>query len=67
MGAVWKSRNNIFNNVLKNLIEIVDEIKLLTWKCSVERLKIVLCHFYASVSVLTRHLVLLCSAMRSSV
>ncbi|PNY12961.1 pantothenate synthetase [Trifolium pratense] len=45
--VMWKSRNNhIFHNVLKNPIEIVDEIKMLTWKWSVEKLKIILCHFY---------------------
>jgi uncharacterized protein YktB (UPF0637 family) len=37
---MWKARNDkIFNNIIKNSKELVDEIKVLSWKWSVHHMK----------------------------
>jgi hypothetical protein len=39
--CIWKARNDcIFNNVRKELSEVVEEIKVLSWRWSAARLKI---------------------------
>lgn len=44
---LWKERNNrIFSNVSKEVVEIVDEIKTLSWQWSLVRLRNGLCLFY---------------------
>jgi hypothetical protein len=44
---IWKSRNDvIFNNVVKNVPDCVDEIKVLMWKWSAHKLKISPCLYY---------------------
>jgi hypothetical protein len=41
---MWKARNNhIFNDVRKEPLELADEVKLLSWRWSVKRLKIAPC------------------------
>jgi hypothetical protein len=45
--SLWRARNNaLFNNVLDDPKGIVEEIKVLTWKWSIDRLKIPPCMFY---------------------
>jgi hypothetical protein len=45
--SIWAARNNhIFNNVISESSEIVDNIKLLSWRWSGDRLKIPPCLFY---------------------
>jgi hypothetical protein len=44
---LWKARNDvIFNNTVEDLLEIVERVKILSWKWSVERLKISPCLYY---------------------
>jgi hypothetical protein len=39
--VLWNVRNNlIFNSVVKNYIDIVEDVKVLSWKWSVDRLKV---------------------------
>jgi hypothetical protein len=45
--SIWLARNNhIFNNVVKEPMEVVEDIKVLSWRWSADRLKIPPCHFY---------------------
>jgi hypothetical protein len=45
--SIWLARNNrIFNNVLIQPMELVEEIKVLSWRWSVDRLKITPFLFY---------------------
>lgn len=45
--VVWKTRNNwIFNNKIIDVLEMLEEVKLLSWKWGMERLKIASCLFY---------------------
>ncbi|AES93778.1 hypothetical protein MTR_5g007390 [Medicago truncatula] len=45
--AIWKTRNNIiFNNAGIEVQEVVEEIKMLSWKWNLSRLKIQVCLFY---------------------
>lgn len=45
--AIWNVRNNIiFNNVALDVDEVVEDIKLLSWKWSVARLRIQPCLLY---------------------
>jgi hypothetical protein len=44
---IWKARNDvIFNNLVKAAPECVEEIKVLSWKWSVHKLKISPCLYY---------------------
>jgi hypothetical protein len=44
---IWKYRNDrIFNNVVKNAGDCVEDIKVLTWKWSAHKLKISPCLYY---------------------
>jgi hypothetical protein len=44
---IWKFRNDIiFNNVVKNALDCVEDIKVLTWKWSAHKLKISPCLYY---------------------
>jgi hypothetical protein len=44
---IWKSRNDaVFNNKVVSAAECVDEIKVLTWKWSALKLKILPCLYY---------------------
>ncbi|KAK2452536.1 hypothetical protein QL285_000319 [Trifolium repens] len=45
--CLWRARNDgIFNGIKKEPLEIVEDIKVLSWKWSVDRLKISPCLFY---------------------
>ncbi|GAU45428.1 hypothetical protein TSUD_182970 [Trifolium subterraneum] len=45
--SIWRMRNNIiFNGITKEPWELVEEVKVLSWKWSVDRLKIAPCLFY---------------------
>jgi hypothetical protein len=45
--CMWKARNDfIFNNVRKELSEVVEKIKIISWRWSAVRLKIPPCLFY---------------------
>ncbi|CAJ2636054.1 unnamed protein product [Trifolium pratense] len=45
--SIWKARNNkVFNGIVMDPLEIVDEVKVISWKWSVDRLKISPCLFY---------------------
>jgi hypothetical protein len=45
--SIWLARNNhIFNNVTTNPLELVEAIKVLSWRWSAERLKIHPCLYY---------------------
>jgi hypothetical protein len=45
--AIWRSRNNvIFSNGIANPEELVDEIKLVSWRWGLSRHKIPICLFY---------------------
>jgi mannosylglycoprotein endo-beta-mannosidase len=45
--SLWRARNNaIFNNIIKEPLEIVEEVKVLSWRWSVDCLKISPCLFY---------------------
>jgi len=47
MWVIWRARNNcIFNNVVSSTKEIFDEIKVLSWRWSLYRIKILSCLFY---------------------
>jgi hypothetical protein len=47
--SIWISRNNhILNNVVKEPLEIVEDMKVLSWKWSVDRLNISPCLFLCS-------------------
>jgi hypothetical protein len=44
---IWRSRNDvIFNNKLKSATDCVEDIKVLSWKWSAHKLKILPCLFY---------------------
>lgn len=44
---LWKARNcHIFNNVLMELDEIVEEVKVLSWRWMLDRVKMPVCLFY---------------------
>ncbi|CAJ2663797.1 unnamed protein product [Trifolium pratense] len=44
---LWRARNNkVFNNIAVEPVDIIDEVKVISWKWSVERLKIAPCLFY---------------------
>jgi hypothetical protein len=44
---IWKVRNGIiFNNVVVDVVELVESIKLLSWCWSMNRLKIASCLYY---------------------
>jgi hypothetical protein len=44
---LWKARNNvIFNNVVEDPLEIVEKVKVLSWRWSVDRLKVSPCLYY---------------------
>jgi hypothetical protein len=45
--VLWKARNDvIFNNKVEDYLEIVEKVKILSWKWSGDRLKITPCLFY---------------------
>jgi hypothetical protein len=45
--SIWRARNDvIFNGISKEPLELVEEIKVLSWKWSVDCLKITPCLFY---------------------
>jgi hypothetical protein len=45
--SLWRARNDdIFNGVKKGVVDTVEDIKVLSWKWSVDRLKISPCLFY---------------------
>jgi hypothetical protein len=45
--SIWLARNNfIFNNVNMEPLELVEEVKVLSWRWSADRLKISPCLFY---------------------
>jgi hypothetical protein len=45
--SIWRARNTyIFNNVVMEPLELVEEIKVLSWRWSVDRLKITPCLYY---------------------
>jgi hypothetical protein len=45
--SIWNARNNfIFNNVKKEPMEIVEDIKVVSWRWSADRLKIPPCLYY---------------------
>jgi hypothetical protein len=45
--AMWRARNNlIFNNVSKNPLELLEDIQILSWRWSADRLNISPCLFY---------------------
>ncbi|PNX75097.1 pantothenate synthetase [Trifolium pratense] len=45
--SIWKARNDhIFNNVTLDPLELVEAVKVLSWRWSVERLKISPCLYY---------------------
>jgi len=45
--AIWRARNDcIFNTVVTRWEEVVDEIKVLTWRWVLERFKVPACMFY---------------------
>jgi hypothetical protein len=45
--VIWLARNNvIFNNVIKEPLEIIEDDKVISWKWSAVRLKILPCLFY---------------------
>jgi hypothetical protein len=45
--SLWRARNNaIFNGILKEPLEVVEEIKVLSWNWSMDCLKISPCLFY---------------------
>ncbi|CAJ2669139.1 unnamed protein product [Trifolium pratense] len=45
--AIWRARNNmVFNNLEVKPCEIIEEVKVTSWKWSLERLKISPCLFY---------------------
>jgi hypothetical protein len=45
--SIWRARNNlIFNNVRTEPLELVEEVKVLSWRWSTDRLKITPCLFY---------------------
>ncbi|MCH90522.1 F-box family protein [Trifolium medium] len=45
--AIWRARNNkVFNNMEMKPIDIIEEVKVTSWKWSLERLKISPCLFY---------------------
>jgi hypothetical protein len=47
---IWRARNDvIFNNKVLNAADCVEQIKVLTWRWSTYRLKILPCLFYECV------------------
>jgi hypothetical protein len=45
--SLWRARNDvIFNGILKEPLEVVEEIKVISWKWSMDCLKISPCLFY---------------------
>jgi hypothetical protein len=45
--SIWNARNNKnFKNLVKEPMEIVEDIKVLSWRWSVDRLRIAPCLFY---------------------
>jgi hypothetical protein len=45
--SIWRARNNfIFNNVVTAPLDLVEEIKVLSWRSSADRLKISPCLYY---------------------
>jgi hypothetical protein len=45
--TIWNARNNfIFDKVKKELMEIVEDIKVMSWRWSADRLKIPPCLYY---------------------
>ena len=45
--AIWRARNNvIFNSGGVSVLELVEEIKVLSWRCSISRLKIPSCLYF---------------------
>jgi hypothetical protein len=45
--SIWRARNNfIFNNVVTAPLDLVEEIKVLSWRWSADRLKISPCLYY---------------------
>jgi hypothetical protein len=45
--AIWKARNNkVFNNLVMEPLDIIEKVKVTSWKWSLERLKISPCLFY---------------------
>lgn len=44
---IWKARNNkLFNAKEVDVLALVEEVKGLSWRCSLSRIKIPACHFY---------------------
>jgi len=47
IGLIWKSRNDrIFNNQVKTIEEMVEDIKILSWRWMLSRLNCTPCLFY---------------------
>jgi hypothetical protein len=45
--VIWKMQNNrIFNNIVKEVDEMVEQIKVVSWNWSINRLNIASCLFY---------------------
>lgn len=45
--VIWKVRNNrIFNDVGSSADDIVDEVKMFSWRWALSRLKILTCLYY---------------------
>jgi hypothetical protein len=45
--VLWRARNKaIFKNIVEDPKTLVDEVKILSWKWSADRLKIAPCLFY---------------------
>jgi len=45
--VVWKARNNhIFNNIVPDVEDLVEQVRVLSWQWSMSRLKIATCLFY---------------------
>jgi hypothetical protein len=45
--CIWRAQNfNIFRNLVKSPLEVVEEVKVLSWRWSVDRLNISPCLFY---------------------
>ena len=45
--VIWRVQNmNFFNNVVKKVEELVDEVKVLSWRWFLARLKVSICFYY---------------------
>jgi len=47
IGVIWRARNNrIFNNQVTEVDELVDEVKVLSWRWTFNRINIPACMHY---------------------